>query len=186
MKKVVLTGLALGLCSFAPAIAADVPIRTPFAAPAVSLYNWTGFYLGGNIGYGWGNGDTSFTPLPTAAGFINLAPTTLSVRPRGVLGGIQGGYNWQTAGFVLGLEADFQGASINGNTTTSPIIQFNGTPFGAGSSLSATEDLNWFGTVRGRLGFTPIDRVLIYGTGGLAYGNVTYSANSDFRPVGTQ
>ena len=58
-------------------------------------YNWSGFYIGGNVGYGWGDADTSFNPLPSAAAFVNLAPTTLGPDPQGVVGGVQAGYNWQ-------------------------------------------------------------------------------------------
>src|SRR5262245_32622239 len=80
------------------ASAADLPRKAPaYTPPPPPVYSWTGFYVGGNIGYGWGNGDTDFIPLPTAAGFVNLAPTTLSTDPKGVIGGIQVGYNWQVA-----------------------------------------------------------------------------------------
>ena len=64
-------------------------------------YNWTGFYIGGNVGYGWGNADTFFNPLPSAVAFVNLAPTTLGLDPQGVVGGVQAGYNWQAGKFVL-------------------------------------------------------------------------------------
>jgi len=184
--KFVLAGLSLALFVAGPVIAADMPVKAPYYKAPLDFYSWTGFYVGANGGYGWGNADTSFNPLPTAAGFGNLAPTKLSANPRGPFGGIQGGYNFQTGSFVWGLEADFQGAAIEGTTTSSPIIQNNGTPFGAGSALTTSENLNWFGTVRGRLGFTPTSHVLVYGTGGLAYGNVSYGANSNFLPIGTQ
>jgi outer membrane immunogenic protein len=177
---------ALLMSSLGAAFAADLPARTPvYKAPPAPVWVWTGFYVGGNVGYGWGNGDTFFNPLPTAAGFVDLAPTTLSPNPKGFLGGAQAGYNWQTGSLVLGVEADIQGANINGSAFQSPIIQNNGTPR-AGSSLSASEKLNWLGTLRGRLGFTPSNPLLLYVTGGLAYGGVGYTANSDFVPPGTQ
>ncbi|WP_315834670.1 porin family protein [Bradyrhizobium prioriisuperbiae] len=187
MKKVLLT-TAFAFAGIVSASAADLAARPYTKAPPViaePIYNWTGFYIGGNVGYGWGNADTQVTPLPTAAQFINLAPTTLSPDPKGVIGGGQIGFNWQVNRFVWGLEADIQGADIKGTALLSPIIQNNGTPFGAGSSLQSTEKLTWFGTVRGRLGFSPIDRLLLYATGGLAYGHVDYSAITDFRPTGT-
>jgi outer membrane immunogenic protein len=178
----------LGLAFGAPALAADLgspapaPVYTkaPIAAPP----SWTGFYVGGNVGYGWGDGDASFNPLPTAAGFIALAPQTLSPNPSGVLGGIQAGYNWQTGIFVLGFETDFQGSGIKGSSTLSPFLQDTGAPFNG--TLSASEDIDWFGTVRGRVGFTPVSPLLVYGTGGLAYGDVKYATNSDFNPMGNQ
>jgi len=152
----------------------------------IPTYSWTGFYAGGNVGYGWGNSDTSFSPLPTAAGFIDLAPTTLNPNPKGVLGGAQIGYNWQAGSWVWGVEADIQGADINGSAIQSPIIQFDGTSFGAGSALTASEKIDWFGTVRGRLGYAGAPQVLLYATGGLAYGDVRNTANSSFLPLGTQ
>ena len=145
-------------------------------------FTWTGFYIGGNAGYGWGNADTDFDPLPNPVRFINLAPSTLEPDPSGFIGGGQLGYNWQwNKWLVLGAEADFQGSDIEGHETDSPIIQNNGTPFpNAGSFLAAHERIQWLGTVRGRIGFAPICRLLIYGTGGFAYGNVDYSANANF------
>jgi outer membrane immunogenic protein len=188
MKKILfaLSALAIGTVA---ASAADLPARTYTKAPpppVVPVYSWTGFYVGGNVGYGWGNGDTSFSPLPTAAGFFDLMPTTLSPKPRGVLGGAQVGYNWQTGVWVWGIEADIQGADINGSALQTPIIKTNGVSFGAGSTLTASEKIDWFGTVRGRVGFAAAPQVLLYATGGLAYGDVRYTANSNFLPVGTQ
>jgi outer membrane immunogenic protein len=169
------------------ASAADLAARPYTKAPpaVIDVYNWTGFYVGGNIGYGWGQADNSFTPLPSAATFVNLLPQTLNSKPQGVIGGGQVGYNWQSSKFVLGLEADIQGADITGDVTVNPIIQANGTPFAGAGFLESHERISWFGTVRGRAGFTPVDRLLLYVTGGFAYGNVDYFAQTDFRPVGT-
>jgi outer membrane immunogenic protein len=166
------------------ASAADLPRKAPAAAPPLPMYSWTGFYVGGNIGYGWGNGDTDFIPLPTAAGFINLAPTTLSTDPKGVIGGIQLGYNWQMATWVFGVEADFQGSGIKGDVALSPFLQNTGATFNG--TLSASEDIKWFGTLRGRVGYLVTPAVLLYATGGLAYGHVDYAANANFTPQGTQ
>jgi outer membrane immunogenic protein len=144
-------------------------------------FTWTGFYLGGNAGYGWGNADTDFDPLPNPVTFASLRPTTLSPDPGGFIGGGQLGYNYQWKWLVLGAETDFQGSDIEGHETDSPIIQNNGTPFpNAGSFLFAHERIQWLGTVRGRIGFAPVCRLLIYGTGGFAYGNIDYSANTNF------
>jgi outer membrane immunogenic protein len=186
MNKVAIgVALATILTGAAPALAADLPISVKaLPQPPVQVWSWTGFYMGGNFGYAWGKGDTSFTPLPTAAGFFALAPTTLPLGAQGVVGGLQAGYNWQVASWVFGLEADIQGADTKGSVTTSPIVQGNGTPIGAGSYLTASEDLKMFGTVRGRLGFTPVDRWLVYGTGGVAYGDIAYGGNTNFFPVG--
>jgi outer membrane immunogenic protein len=182
MRVVAIAG-SIVLASTVSALAADMAVKAP-VAPPVAVYNWTGFYVGGNIGYAWGNGDTFFNPLPTAAAFVNLRPQTLSPDPKGVLGGVQAGYNWQAGRFVLGVEADIQAADIKGDVVVTPIIQNNGTPFPSGF-LSAHQRINWFGTARVRGGITATDRLLLYVTGGLAYGDVDYAAQTDFRPVGT-
>jgi len=149
-------------------------------------YNWGGFYLGADIGYGWGEGDTKFTPLPSAAVFINLLPQTLNPDPRGVLGGAHVGYNWQGQGVVIGGEVDISGSDMRDSVKRSPITQNNGTPFPGAGFLLARQNTDVFGTVRPRFGISLIDRLLIYGTGGLAWGHINYKADSDFRPVGTE
>ncbi|MGY2902641.1 outer membrane protein [Bradyrhizobium sp. URHC0002] len=185
VRKALLVISALAFSSMA-ASAADMAMRTK--APPIVVdpsYNWSGFYIGGNVGYGWGDADTSFNPLPSAAAFVNLAPTTLAPDPQGVVGGVQAGYNWQAGKFVFGLEADIQASDIHGNALVTPIIQNSGAPFPGAGFLAASQRIDWFGTVRARAGFTPVDRLLLYVTGGLAYGNVSYNAQTDFRPGGT-
>jgi outer membrane immunogenic protein len=184
MKKLTLAISALAL-SAAGASAADMAVKAPPMAAPVMIYNWTGFYIGGNIGYGWGQADNSFGPLPTAAQFVNLLPLSLDSKPQGVIGGAQIGYNWQAGRFVYGLEADIQGADVTGDVRLTPIPQNNNTPFPGAGFLESHERMSWFGTVRARAGFTPVDRLLLYVTGGFAYGQVDYFATTDFRPVGT-
>lgn len=185
IRNIALTVSILAFSSVA-ASAADLPMRTKAPPLVVSpAYSWSGFYVGGNIGYGWGNADTFFNPLPSAATFFNLLPQTLSPDPKGVFGGVQAGYNWQAGKFVIGVEADIQAADIHGSVLVNPIIQNNGTPFPGAGFLAASQKIDWFGTVRGRAGFTPVDRLLLYATGGLAYGGVSSFATTDFRPVGT-
>lgn len=146
-------------------------------------FSWTGFYLGGNAGYGWGHADTDFDPRPDPVTFFDLNPSTLEPDPAGFIGGGQAGYNYQfNKWFVVGLETDFQGADIEDHDTRSPIIDITGAPAGnPGSFLAAHERMQWLGTVRGRVGIAPICRLLIYGTGGFAYGNIDYSANTNFN-----
>jgi outer membrane immunogenic protein len=150
--------------------------------PSPTSYTWKGGYIGGHVGWGRGRANTTFTPLPNATQFIDMTPTTLRPDPSGFNGGAQGGYNWQTGHFVMGGEADISWSKMSGTATVTPIIKNNGTPFPGAGFLTAHQDTKWFGTVRGRMGITPTPRVLVYGTGGLAYGHVNYSANSDFRP----
>jgi outer membrane immunogenic protein len=150
-------------------------------APPECDYTWTGFYIGGNAGYGWGNGDTRFEPLPDAATFIDLEPQRLSPDPSGFIGGGQIGYNFQlNKWLVLGAEADFQGSDMEGDDTRSNFTDIFGVGNGADTFLFAHERTQWFGTARARIGFTPMCKLLIYATGGLAYGSVDYSANTNF------
>jgi outer membrane immunogenic protein len=163
----------------APGWAADLGARTFTKAPAVApVTNWSGLYIGGNLGYGWGSGNTdvSFLPTPAEFGFNN---TTLGARSSGVIGGAQLGYNWQIGSLVTGLEADIQGSGIKDSARANPT--FEGTAeLDPNGVLSSETKLAWFGTVRGRLGVTVTPDLLLYGTGGFAYGRVDASANTQF------
>jgi outer membrane immunogenic protein len=123
LRKILLASAAL--VSFAGAAsAADMPARMATkAVPYLAVYNWTGFYVGANIGYGWGR--------DTAGG----SSTNLN----GVIGGGQIGYNWQMNNLVVGLETDFQGSGQRADAT--------------GVGFSVTERIRYFGTVRARLGY---------------------------------
>jgi outer membrane immunogenic protein len=163
----------------APGLAADLGARTYTKAPVVApVSNWSGFYVGGNLGYGWGDGNTDFSFLPSPADF-GTNNTTLGLRSTGVTGGAQIGYNWQIGSLVTGLEADIQGSDIKGSARATPTFVSDGTP-DPGGVLSSEQKLSWFGTVRGRLGVTVTPDLLLYGTGGLAYGHVDASANTQF------
>ncbi len=158
MKKSLVLGAALALLS-GGAMAADLPAKAPvYKAPvAASVYNWTGFYIGGNAGYGWGRvkpGTVSFyDPIDTLAGTL----AGLNSDTSGFIGGGQAGYNFQSGNFVFGLEADFSWSGIKGSVTDT----VNG--------YSATSRLDWLATGRARAGVA-FDRVLFYGTGGIAAG----------------
>jgi outer membrane immunogenic protein len=126
-----------------------------YVSPPAS--NWTGFYVGGNIGSGIGRDRTALTAIGSTELF-NLTPD-------GFNGGIQAGYNWQSANWLFGLEADIQGSSQRDNRACvafcNPLTRF--------AAYDAT--LPWFGTARGRVGYS-VGSTLFYATGGFAYGNV--------------
>jgi outer membrane immunogenic protein len=161
----------------APGFAADLGARSyTKAAPVVApVSNWSGFYVGANLGYGWGNGNTDFSFLPTPADFL-LNNGSLGIRSTGMIGGAQLGYNWQIGSLVTGLEADIQGSGTRGSASAAPIVTSTGRPDSI-IRISSEPKLSWFGTVRGRLGVTVTPDLLLYGTGGLAYGHVDASAN---------
>jgi outer membrane immunogenic protein len=187
-KRVLLAVASTAPTSVASQPAAAAAAATPPAA-ASSSFRWTGFYVGGHFGQGMGNGNMIVSPLPSAAQFVNLGPTKLHPDPSGTILGGQGGFNWQRGPVVYGVEGDYSASDMNGIKVIRPIIQNNNTPFpGAapGNNIVSHQDTDWISTVRARVGVTPNARLLIYGTGGLAYGHVTYFANTDFKPVGTE
>jgi outer membrane immunogenic protein len=170
-----------GLFAATTAFAADLPARTYTKAPVMvdPGYNWSGFYIGGNVGYSWGrSGDT--TTYTNGAGTLFTTAGTSNLN--GVVGGGQIGYNWQMQNWVWGLEADIQGTGERGSRDiTCPIGACTPPPVGAlvipGPAVPATltQQIDWFGTLRARGGILLTPRVLLYATGGLAYGNVNTS-----------
>jgi outer membrane immunogenic protein len=160
--------LASVLCGVPLATAADLPAAAPVykAPPVVAAYDWTGFYVGGNVGYSWGGTDSTVTP----AFFGGTFPHFNTLRLDGVVGGAQIGYNWQVSpSWVFGLEADWQGASERATQSYSDPFLLG---FAGGTiNTSVNTQIAWFGTARGRIGYA-WDRVMIYGTGGVAYGDV--------------
>ena len=105
--------LSLGLISIdggvTPARAADIPRAMPVkAAPVVvaTPYSWSGFYIGGQAGYGWGRDAIEYTGGPLVLANIALSefPSTLAANPRGFIAGATWGANWQHNRIVLGLE----------------------------------------------------------------------------------
>jgi outer membrane immunogenic protein len=158
------------------ALAADLPPRGYNKAPAMAapVTNWSGLYIGGNLGYGWGNGNTAFSLLN-----LDADNTALDTKSKGVIGGAQIGYNWQMGAIVTGLEADIQGSGIK-SSGRSPLFNTDTNSIIPGNFLSTEQKLSWFGTARGRLGATVTPDLLLYATGGLAYGHVDASANTFF------
>ncbi len=166
-------------------ILGSVVLALAVSAPAGAA-TWGGAYGGGNIGYGWGKADTNVLPLPDAATFINLLPTTMHPKPNGAVLGGQIGYNWQSGNTVTGVEGDLSFSDMRGTQYVSPITQNNGTPMpGAGNNITVSQKIDWYGTLRGRIGFATANNWLIYATGGLAFGGTKFSGNTDFRPGGT-
>ncbi len=137
---------AFGAFAVSSASAADLPYAQPYAAAAPVGFNWTGFYLGAQAGYGWGEADSNVI----IGGGYDVD---------GWNAGIYGGYNHQFVnGVVIGLEADINYNDANGS------IAF----IGGGSQRT---ELNWDGAIRARLGYA-FDRVLVYVAGGVAFADI--------------
>lgn len=197
-----------GLFGANSALAADLPAPIYTKAPVYvdPGYNWTGFYLGGNLGYSWGRSSDTST-------FTNGAGTLLSTSVGGsnldgIVGGGQAGYNWQMQSWVWGLEGDIQGTGERGSrdiscatgvcapstiTTTTrtapgffaaapPTITTTTITPGLAIPATLTQKIDWFGTVRARGGVLVTPRVLFYATGGLAYGQVNSSETISGSP----
>jgi outer membrane immunogenic protein len=175
MKKIILATALAALGSTA-AVAADLGERTYTKAPAMTApaATWAGLYIGGNVGYGWGKGGTDFSSTVDPAAF-GVANTSLDSKSRGVIGGAQIGYNWQMGSLLIGLEADVQGADVKSSASSGPVFNTFSAAFVPGSFRSADQKLSWFGTARGRIGTTITPDILLYATGGLAYGQINNS-----------
>ena len=169
------------------ASAADLPVKAP--AAIAPTFSWTGFYQGLNGGYGWeNNNDVSLTgDVSNGAGNFIVSNLITGVQTFGVPvqafkagfnqsggnAGGQAGYNWQfDRRWLIGVEADIQYSDIKGGVSFGHpalgIATFNGNAFNT---------LQWYGTARARIGFIPIERLLVYATGGLAYGETRANAS---------
>lgn len=170
------------------AIAADLPSqKEPTAAPMSSPI-WTGLYAGLNAGGAWSN--SSSTSTTTYPGFINpnltvsgktyspaaawIASRTLATGYSGFIGGGQIGYNWQVhQSAVVGAEADIQGIAGSGfRTGTYQLAPRANTGDNVFGMVSTSRNISYLGTIRGKIGYLVIPKLLVYGTGGLAYGGV--------------
>jgi outer membrane immunogenic protein len=141
------------------ASAADMPIKAA-RAPVAVTYNWTGFYVGANAGYGWGRSSWIDDPIFGAA---DLGTHTIK---GGIIGG-QVGYNWQSAAWVLGLEADIDWANLKGNHVDQFLSDLN---------TKATA----VGTLTGRVGYA-WSQDLLYLKGGAGWARFKYD---DFVTLG--
>jgi outer membrane immunogenic protein len=199
MKKLAFAIGVAGLMG-TPAFAADMPVKAPPSAPA-PVYAWTGWYAGVNAGASFGNVKNDINAPATgtvvvggfgtgtlATGFAGSDRT----HPDGFIGGGQIGYNYQLSPlWVVGLEADIQGAGEKksgtplNNSFDTEVRLIPSTSFGelAGSSvLNYQTKIDWFGTVRARLGYVwGNGQVMSYVTGGLAYGRVDVQGTATFN-----
>jgi outer membrane immunogenic protein len=161
MKKLLLASTFL-IATVAGAAAADAVIEE---VPVAVSYDWTGAYIGAHVGYAWA--DTTVTELDFYS-FSIFGDTEFDFDSDGIVGGVYGGYNWQSGQFVYGVEADISASDIDNtvdNTMAAP-----------GEDETFSTNIDWFGTLRGRLGYAA-DRFLPYVTGGLAFGDIESSYN---------
>jgi outer membrane immunogenic protein len=157
-KLIVSMALTLSAClGIGVASAADLAARPYTKAPPpalVAAYDWSGFYIGADVGYGWA------TSRGTAGAADGSFPIPYSYEPRGVIGGGYLGGNYQIKNVVLGIEADWQAADLNGG----------GNFLLGASTYHFQTKIRDYGSVRGRLGLA-MDRWMVFGTAGVAWGS---------------
>ena len=164
MKRLLMAG-TVALVAGTQAFAADLPppMAPPPRAPAAYMpvspaYNWSGFYLGLNTGYGFG--DSTWT----APGFSSGSFTV-----NGAMAGATLGWNYQIGQLVLGIEGDYDWQNVRGSNTSACSLA------NTGGALSGCDTAsNWYGTFRGRVGYA-MDRIMIYGTAGGAVSDIKAS-----------
>lgn len=177
--KIRLAAAALGILMSGSAFAADLPARIPYKAPVMvePQVNWTGFYVGGNLGASWGRStvDYAASTFFTAAPQMNAdgSPTLTSTN---VTGGLQAGANWQTGAFVLGVETDINAVRVR---NSSSVTQATVPGLSLGYTIGSNVESNWLFTFRGRGGMT-YGNALLYLTGGLAVADFKFNQTSFF------
>lgn len=175
--------------------AADLPLKAPVLAPPTCI--WCGWYVGLNAGDAF-ESDSSVRSVgipigapgapvgvPGLNSAVQAATGNISLGTRNAfIGGGQVGYNWQFGAGLVGIETDIQGLSQGRSGTLFNSAPTVGFPDFRNATLSATNSVDYLGTFRGRFGYTLTPTLLLYGTGGLAYGGVRSSTSILQQPVG--
>jgi outer membrane immunogenic protein len=158
MRRLVVALLATSAFTFA-AQAADMAVKAPVKAPPVQMYNWTGCYIGGNVGGIWGRSNVN----------IPAYPANFNINTSSIVGGGQVGCNYQVEQFVFGVEGDWDGMNLKGDALT-----------GATLSERYSVKWNWEASARGRLGYAVAGTPwLLYATGGATWAHLS---NANFIP----
>ncbi len=151
-----------------------------YKAPTAPALPWAGLYLGVNVGYGWGKSNTD-TVFSDATIGTPLLATITSAALKGMIFGGQAGFNWQSGPWVVGIEGDAQQSQQRGQATTFNCAGATCNPaasaFGLDAPVTASmaQRLEWFRTLRARLGRTLTPDFMVYATGGLAVGRIKTS-----------
>jgi len=166
MKRILFTTVSLGVLGLmSPALGADLSPYMKAPAAATPLYDWSGFYVGVFGGGGFGNHNLNNANGP--AGFANF---TVNYSSTGGIAGGEAGYNAQSGNYLIGVEADGFWSGIKGNDASQQLAAVDATNLRNGA------------TVRARGGIT-VDRLLLFFTGGWAYGNFLHTSTAPGFPV---
>jgi len=181
MKRASLA-IASALAFATPAAhAADMALKAP--PPAAPVYSWSGFYLGVDVGGAWSNGDSSTTPIPDPIAW-NLLPASLNLRASSAIGGVHAGYDYQLSpNAVIGIEADWQATNTAASSTV-PGLNSAGGVIAPALPITMTRDLHWLASVRPRAGVLANNALLLFVTGGAAWGDVHYTGSLPSSPPG--
>lgn len=159
MRKLVMIAATAAFANMGGASAADLGHGHDDIYTAAPVFSWTGFYIGGNVGYGWADEHQQVQDTPAAH---------MDFAPEGVIAGGQIGYNIQTKGLVLGVEASLDWSGVEDNSTFVP-----GRDIRTHESIT---QLQGIADVSGRVGVA-LDRTLIYGKAGVAWGSFDHKYN---------
>lgn len=192
VKRTLLAGATM-IALTGMADAADMAVKARPAPQDIyaTLPGWTGWYMGGQVGYGWDWSGVDLTSNSTSGAFTGTSLQTLGSAPQGFTGGVKLGYDAQVGNLVLGIVTDINGANFtagNGSTTTTtgPSSANPATPLTTLNSLAHGATTNWWGTTNGRLGLAGFgNHILPYVTGGLAYGGTKATFNAATATTGS-
>jgi outer membrane immunogenic protein len=164
MKKIALAATVMAVMASGSASAADLgrPIYKAPVMSAVPVSNWSGFYIGGHAGYGWGDSDYDFF----AGNAYAPAGSSFSHNMDGFMGGGHLGFNWQMGAFVAGLEGSFTWSDLRRDNITNPLGFVATDVYGT--------RINWVSTITPRIGFA-MNNWLLYVKGGVAFGDIETS-----------
>lgn len=178
------------------ACAADLAMATKAPVPLPPAFSWTGFYIGGNAGYAWNSGgslnDVGYL-YGSDYGTVSNGwfDTEKNSKSSSFTAGGQIGYNYQMGMFVIGAEADLNYADVSKQYSATSAYDLYPYPddrpdynYHLREQLDASNSVDWFGTIRARLGVTPVERLLVYATGGAAYGKVKGSGGYSWHEYG--
>jgi outer membrane immunogenic protein len=184
LRKFLLAAAVASITFAGAASAADLaPRYTKAPSAPVALYNWTGFYIGIHGGGDWSRGDGLVDALPSAVAF-NRAGDVFGLDASAAVAGVHGGYNWQVApNWLIGAEADWSWTN-NRATASAPVRDPAGLPFAGTNITTMTRSIDGLATIRGRLGWVN-NNLLLYVTGGGAWGDVNYFGTTPQVPPGT-
>jgi outer membrane immunogenic protein len=175
MKRFIYAGFVLGAL-VAPVAAADMP---PYGKAPAPVFNWTGFYVGGDIGGVSTTNNAEWDPAP----LFGVMQASGGIGGASFAAGGLGGYNWQFArSWVAGVEADWTAMKAGSSVTEPWLAVAGGAIPNAFTTLSS--ELDWVASVRGRLGYLIVPSFLAYATAGIAWGDIKYQANSSNGAIG--